>query len=335
MRTSALAPPALFVAVCLATFFGAAPVALANPDAGSVSIASVVFEGNLPAEAQKIFLERMAEGLAKADVALLGGPRTARPTPCTDNECYRRLAARVGSSYLVVARINESQKNYEIDLELITGATGRSSGYHRQRCQICGLSEAGERMSLAASALTEKLKSLLREPGHVVIRARPATARVIVNGQLKGQSPQEVTLPAGRHKVVLEAPGHRPMEREIEVVPAVDQELLIDMMKIPSEFPYKTAGWSALATGVALIAAGVVTYTYYQGRRITCSDTEKDPYGNCKKILSADWPAASMMAAGASLATFGGVWLYLGAQQDTSGSNNSSTALNVGYSGRF
>lgn len=298
-----------------------------------MAIASVSFEGNLPAEAQKIFLARMAEGLAKAGVGVVGGGRAARSSACTDNDCYRRLAGQVGAFYLIVGKVSESQKNYDIDLELITGATGRSSGNHRQRCQICGLSEAGERMSLAASALTEKLKSLLREPGHVVVRARPGTARVIVNGQLRGQAPQEVTLPAGKHKVVLEAPGHRAVEREIEVVPAVDQELLIDMMEIPSEFPYKTAGWSALVGGVALIAAGAFTYTYFQGRKVSCADGEKDADGDCKKILGADWPAAGMMAAGASLATFGGVWLYLGSQQDTS--SNTSTALHLGYRGGF
>ena len=322
-------------AACVATLLAMAAGASAaeTGDASSVAIASVVFEGNLPAAAQKIFLERMAEGLNKADAKVVGGPEAASPTPCTDSECYRRLAGRLGASYLVVGKISESQKNYEIDLELVTGATGRGSGNHRQRCQICGLSEAGERMSLAASALTEKLKSLLREPGHIVIRARPSTARVIVNGQLKGQTPQEVTLPAGKHKVVLEAPGHRPVEREIEVVPAVDQELLIDMMAIPSEFPYKTAGWSALATGVVLIAAGVFTYTYFQGRKITCEQTEQDAQGDCKKILGADWPAAGLMAAGASAATLGGVWLYLGSQQQTE--NNAVAALNLGYSGRF
>jgi hypothetical protein len=305
-----------------------------NGNAGnSMAIAGVAFEGTMPLEAQKVFVERLAEGLSKGDVSLRAGSSTEKRADCNDSACYRRIAAEMGVSFLVVGKVSESQKNYEIDLELFSGATGRSSGNHHQRCQICGLSEAAERMSLAASALTEKLRSLLHEPGHVVVRTQAKGAIVTVNGQVKGTAPQEVTLPAGRHKLRLESKGFKTMERDIEVVPAVDQELLIDMMEIPSEFPYATMGWSSVAAGAALVAAGVVAFTVFNGRKITCDVSDQDKQGDCRMIRSATWWGAGLMAAGVGAGTMGGVWLYLDSQQGQSASGN--TALNLGWQGRF
>lgn len=306
----------------------------ASATGNSMAIAGVAFEGSLPLEAQKVFVERLAEGLSKGEVSLRGGGTNPDKTAtCADSACYRRLAASLGVSFLVVGKVSESQKNYEIDLELFSGASGRSTGNHHQRCQICGLSEAGERMSLAASALTEKLRSLLHEPGHVVVRTQAAGAMITVNGEMKGPAPQEVTLPAGRHKVKLESTGYRTLERDIVVVPAVDQELQIDMMEIPSKYPYATMGWSSVAAGAVLIAAGVVAFTYFNGRKVTCDISDKDKEGDCKMIRSATWWGAGLMAAGVGASTLGGVWLYIDSQQSHSFAGN--TALNVGWQGRF
>jgi hypothetical protein len=327
----------VIVGACLMATGGAAWAAQPNsPSAAgnSMAIAGVAFDGALPLEAQKVFVERLAEGLAKGEVSLRGNVTTPEGSvTCSDSACYRRLAATLGVSFMVVGKVSESQKNYEIDLELFSGATGRSSGNHHQRCQICGLSEASERMSLAASALTEKLRSLLHEPGHVVVRTQAAGALITVNGQIKGRAPQEVTLPAGRHKLMIEATGFRTLERDIVVVPAVDQELQIDMMEIPSNFPYSTMGWSAVAAGAGLIAAGVIAFTVFNGRKVTCDTSQKDKEGDCEKILSSTWAGAGLMAAGVGASTLGGVWLYLGSQQNQSGTGN--TALNVGWQGRF
>lgn len=307
--------------------------AVAQDKAGSnrVAIADVTFEGALPAEAQRVFKERLAEGLTKGDVELRARKKAWQSPSCTDSACFRRVAQELNVAYLVVGKVAENQKNYEIDLELFSGVTGRSAGNHHQRCQICGLSEATERMSLAASALTEKLKSLLREPGHVVIRTQAAGAVVTVNGQTRGPAPQEVTLPAGKHAIKLECKGFRAVERDIEVVPAVDQELLIEMVGIPSDVPYATAGWLALGTGVALVAAGVVAFTVFHGQEVTCDVSTQDMHGNCKKIKSATWVGAGLIAAGVAASTVGGFWLYLDSQQE----RPRSTALHLGWQGRF
>jgi len=307
---------------------------IANGTSNSLAIAGVAFEGSLPREAQNVFVERLAEGLSKGEVSLRrGGTPGGKSVTCSDSGCYRQMAARLGVSFVVVGKVSESHKNYEIDLELFSGVTGRSAGNHHQRCQICGLSEAGERMSLAASALTEKLRSLLHEPGHVVIRTQASGAVITVNGQMKGPAPQEVTLPAGRHRLKLESIGFRTLERDIVVVPAVDQELQIDMMEIPSKFPYSTMGWSSVAAGVVLMAAGVVAFTYFNGRKVTCDVSDQDKQGDCRKILSSTWWGAGLMATGVGASTLGGVWLYLDSQQSQSVTGN--TALNLGWQGRF
>lgn len=308
----------------------ASAVAAPRPDS-QVAIASLEFEGTLPGAARTALLERLAEGLKTGDLTLRGDARAARDKACTDSACYRDLARKLDVSYLVAGKVSENQKNYEIELELITGATGRSSGNHRQRCQICGLSEAAERMSLAASALTEKLKMLMREPGRLMVRARPTNTVVIVDGVVKGRVPQEVNLPAGRHKLQLEAQGFRPVEREVEIVPSVDQAMEIDMMAIPSEFPYRTAGWVAVTTGAALVAAGVVTMVAFHGTEVTCDVPNER--GICPNLYRNGWLGAGFFAAGAAAGALGGFWLYLGGRQGDAAT--SVTSMNVGWQGRF
>ncbi len=322
-----------FVASFFACLLAASAEAAPRPDSQVVAIASLEFDGPLPGAARTALLERLAEGLKTGDLTLRGDARAARDKACGDSTCYRELARKLGVSYLVVGKVSENQKNYDIELELITGATGRSSGNHRQRCQICGLSEAAERMSLAASALTEKLKMLMREPGRLMVRARPNNTVVTVDGVLKGRVPQEVNLPAGRHKLALEAPGFRVVEREVEIVPSIDQAMEIDMMAIPSEFPYRTAGWVAVATGAALVAAGVVTMVAFHGNEVGCKEADLDPDGDCPKLYKNGWLGAGLLAAGAAAGTAGGFWLYLGSRQGDA--NTAATSMHLGLQGRF
>lgn len=320
-------------AVALAAFvlaLAASRTVIAAEEASRLAISHVVFEGNLPPEARKLLRERLAEGLARADVQVVGGPRPAREEGCANPTCYRQLASKLGVAYLVAGRVEEKGKTYDIELELVTGPTGRSSGTHKQRCQICGLSEAGERMSLAASTLTEKLKSLLHEPGRVVVRVHPGSATVVVDGVVKGPAPQEVSLGAGRHKLELEKPGYRSVAREIEVVPAVDQELDLQMVAIPSAFPFKAAGYSAIGLGLASLAASVVAMTAFHGQNVACDNPDRD--GDCPKAWEAAWHAVGFATAGAALTTVGGLWLYLGHKEPMSAS---ASVSGVGWRGRF
>ena len=115
--------------------------------------------------------------------------------------------------------------------------------------------------------------------------------------------------------------------RSINVVGGVDHAMDLDLLRISSAFPYRTWGWTGLATGAALMAAGGVLLAMH-GSDVGCS--MPDPQGDCPKVWSTNYWAAGLLTVGTAVATLGGVWLYLG--RDESPANHSMVA---GVRGRF
>jgi len=61
-------------------------------------------------------------------------------------------------------KVSESNKTYVVTMDIINGRTGAVLGSNRERCETCGVEEAGEKMGLAASALRERLETVARAP---------------------------------------------------------------------------------------------------------------------------------------------------------------------------
>jgi hypothetical protein len=96
------------------------------------------------------------------------------------------MAEALSASYLINARIAESNKTYTMVMEIINGRTGGVLASNRERCETCGAEEAGEKMGLAASALRERLEAVSRAPARFAIRSRPAGATVVMDGKAAG-----------------------------------------------------------------------------------------------------------------------------------------------------
>src|SRR5262245_55027941 len=160
----------------------------AKPDRPQVAVVRLNFTGAVAEAARELFAVRLVEGLAVAEFQVASGTPVADrlqasgvdPLSCLDEACYRRAAPALGVAYLVAGAVAERQKTYQITLELVNGKTGAVIGTHRERCEICGIEEAGEKMGLAASALRARLEAVAKAPARFVIRSRPAGALVIV-----------------------------------------------------------------------------------------------------------------------------------------------------------
>ena len=170
---------------------------------------------------------------------------------CRDGGCYPALARVLGVNYLVAARVSESNKNYEISLEIINGRTGGVIGTNRERCEICGVDEAGEKMALAATALRARLEALVTAPARFIIRSRPAGVAITIDGAPAGHTPIDRELAGGPHKLELAAPGYDSLDRTVTVVAGVDETIDLELVPIPMKFPFRKAGWAALVVGVA------------------------------------------------------------------------------------
>ncbi|MDX2023531.1 MAG: PEGA domain-containing protein [Deltaproteobacteria bacterium] len=309
-----------------------------------VAVVRMHYQGDVPPGHREAFSARLVEGLAMASFEVFSGSPVERKLSdrqlqkCDNVDCYPKVADTLEVGYLVVGSIEESNKNYEISLEIINGRTGASIGNSRERCETCGMAEAAEKVGLAASALRTRLEALSSTPSRVVLRSRPAGALATVDGKTVGETPTDLELPGGIHTLTLHKDGYNRVERTFTVVSGVDETLNLEMLKPPSQFSYRGWGWTAVAAGVAMMAAGVYAGAV-DGKLIACQPAERDINGLCPNVRDTDALALAFMGVGAASATMGGVWLWIASQQApaeaTAPSPQTSRLWGMGWRGQF
>jgi hypothetical protein len=333
---------------CLAGLLLVAPSALAQlapppaapaqvAPAQRVAVARLGFEGKISEGLQELFAQRLVQGLSAARFEVLRGSdvqqRLAGPNQalasCQSATCYPAMAWALGASYLITANVAESNKTYTFVMEIINGRTGGVLASNRDRCETCGAEDAGEKMGLAASALRERLEVVSRDPARIIIRSRPAGAAVVMDGRTTGATPLDLELPGGPHHVQLLMRNHDPLSRTFTVVSGVDEAFDLDLVAVPSRFPFRTAGWSTLGGGAALLLTGIAIMTL-DNKEVSCSEGAKDPFGHCPYIRSTNWWAASLIGLGVAAATTGGFFLYLAPP-----TGSASATASAGVTGRF
>jgi len=309
-----------------------------TPEAGThkVAVIRLDVEGNVPPAAREILRQRLVEGLAAAAFEVSAGQGDAT---CAEAACYPALARSLGVSYLVAAKVKEQRKSYEIELDLINGQTGTSLGSRRERCEICGIEDAAEKMGLAASALRARLEGHVRTPARFIIRSRPSGANVRIDARPMGRTPLDATIASGEHQLSLSAAGYHPLDRSFTVVSGVDETLEYDLVRLPTKFPFKLAGWTGVVVG-ALAVAGGITALAIDSSEISCTPEARDDDGDCPRLRATKALAAILLGGGAVSATLGGVWLYLGSTgggltEGARAGRTSATSAGVVLNGRF
>jgi hypothetical protein len=319
----------------------AAGPAAASEHSERVAIYRLEFSGQIAAPLRDSLSTRLREGLTTVGFAVLrpaGGEAgsAARDSACREPDCLRAIAERLGARYLVGGRVEEHAKTFEIALELIMARTGAVVGTIRERCEICGAEEVGEKMSLAASALRARLLVLATAPVRFVVRTRPHGASVRIDDRPLGLSPVDVSLAAGPHRMRIEHAGFSPLEQSFTLVSGVEETLDLELVRLPSRFPFRAAGWAAMAAG-ALLAGGGVYLLQLDGAEVTCSVEVMDPGGHCPRIYRTNVLGATLLGLSAVSATLGGVWLYLAPPSSAPPGDERVTAagLTLGARGRF
>jgi hypothetical protein len=288
-------------------------VAARGGDDARVAVVDLRFEGDASEGVRRELASRLAAGLVatglrvvpEEDVRRALGTHHGR---CLDAGCRRLAARRLGCRFIAGGGVREEDRSYAIELYLADGRSGVELARVRQRCDICGLKAVAERMDLAASALRAKLEALRRAPARVTVRAVPAAATVRVDGRAVGQAPQQLDLPAGRHRITVEAPGHLAATRTISAVAGVEERLTIELIPAaPPPSPRRTLGW--LAVGAAVASVGVAAALFaVDGQPSGCADEQDVPGGQCPELLDTRAGAWSTAAVGIG---FGLVGAYL------------------------
>jgi hypothetical protein len=311
-----------------------------------VAVVRLAFDGGVPEAARDLFANRLAEGLAAAQLRVIpkvtvqerlieAGLGFEIASCRAGSACMARAAAVLEVPYMVIAAVTEHDKTYDITLELVNGKGGASIGTSRERCEICGIEEASEKVGLAASALRARIEALVQTPARFIIRSRPTGARVTVDGLRIGHTPVDHELAAGAHKLALAAEGYDLLERTVTAVSGVDENLDLDMVPLPTKFPYRAAGWTAVVLGAVALAAGIFAITQ-DGKALSCAVGEQDMFGHCPKVRDTRVLGLSLVGAGAAVGTLGAIWIYFGnAGTPRQGDGGGATVASFGVGGKF
>jgi hypothetical protein len=334
------AATAAVLAMVLGVGGGTAPASASRgPEpAERLAIYRLDFSGNVAPPLRDGLSARLREGLTTVGFEVLrsgeGGP-TGKDARCAEPDCLRDLATRLSARYLVGARVTENAKTFDIALELYNGRTGAVVGTSRERCEICGAEEVGEKMSLAAAALRSRLLVLATAPVRFVVRTRPHGAAISIDDKPAGRTPIDVSLVAGPHRMSIEHEGFSPLQRSFTVVSGVDESLDLDLVRLPSPFPFRMAGWTAMVTGT-LLAAGGVYLLRLDGSDVRCSADAMDGDGDCPRVYQTKLAGAGLLGLSAVSATLGGVWLFLAPPSDAGAQGpEQRLGFRFGATGRF
>lgn len=86
--------------------------------------------------------------------------------------------------------------------------TVTAAGYHDHQEEFVVTAEGDQRLAV----------DLEQKPGQLAVATRPEGARILVDGEDRGESPQTLTgLPAGTYQVRLNHPRHKPWQGQVEV----------------------------------------------------------------------------------------------------------------------
>ena len=248
----------------------------------------------------------IADGLARAGARVVDGESLGvRRGTCMDGGCVERLREEE-VEYVLWALLSASDRDYVLDLRLERLDDPEESSNFTERCALCGLAEACERVELGASGLLVPLAEEPEEAPRITLTTEPSGAQVTVDDEFVGLAPIERVLRPGAHRIVVSADGYVDTAQEVEAALNQRLNLSVSLSKVtPPPLPPpapRLNGWIPIGIGAPVLAGGVVLAAVDGRPPLGCD--------GCEGRLETIWPAAGMLVAGAALTTLGAVLVH-------------------------
>jgi hypothetical protein len=337
---------ALAVALCAVMAVGRTASA-----APRVAVLRVEYDGRVPEVSKVRLSEQLVSGLANAGFEVAAGTVLKNvlesgpaPESCKSETCYRQIAERGAFEYLVIAAIGIKEKNYDLKLELVSGRDGKPAGEPvRERCELCGIQEVGDKLDKLASSLTAYVDARrAAAPARLTIHSEPAGASVTVDGRAAGETPISVELSPGAHELALMAAGHAGARKKITLESGIRGLVSVDLIPLSSGgqllpvqgSPLRAVGWTALGVGLAAIAGGLYALSRDHDK-VDCPDSARmagytECFRNTKLLVGA------LLGAGGVTAAVGGLVLVFGQPApSTAPAEAVLSSVSLGFRRRF
>lgn len=175
---------------------------------------------------------------------------------CDSAGCYRTIAAKTGSAYVIRVVVVVKDRDYTIQAELL-GADGNRLAETADGCEICGVVDASGLIDSAAATLRLKLDALAKGPASVKLESDPKGAIVTIDGQIAGTTPLSRPVVPGKHLIRVDAEGYISIERQVTFVEGVNEDLAFTLEKLPSRLPGRRWGFVSLGVGVVALGGAI------------------------------------------------------------------------------
>ena len=147
----------------------------------------------------------------------------------------------------------------------LPGAIELPPGSHTIRVFARGHTEVVDEITITAGETTEYEADLIAIAGMVTVKSNVPGATVAIDGKAAGAVPFDEDVPAGKHEILVQAPGHKPYTQTVELEggKAFDMNVTLEIAAaaIPEDPPgdpvYKTWWfWTIIGT---VVVGGAVT----------------------------------------------------------------------------
>ena len=289
-----------------------------------VAVMPLQVAGEMSPADRALLTDELLEGLRRGKFQVVPAEEVLTQSPdasnCRRPKCFVGVAKATGASHLVRAKVTVQDRDYEVAVELLDGATGEVIVSGREGCEICGLADTGNLMTSAAATLRTKLDALSKGPPTLRINSQPRDAIVTIDGDIVGTTPVERPTSAGKHLVRVSKEGYIAIEREVTFVEGGREALDFELEKLPSRLPSRPWGWASLSVGMAALGGGVALVAvhdlpYEVGDGCDMPDN-RDAAGECRWLWNTKWYGAAAAIAGAALVTLGVAILVNTARKD-------------------
>ena len=323
---------AMAASVCLSTSWIGQPASAAPgtatpllvapteaPEANKLAILPLVVEGSLSDADKKSLTQSLISGLQRGAFVVLDPDQVLAAdgdaASCDDAKCFKAIAGKTGAGYVVRAVVTVRDRDYNVQVSLLSGTDGQRIAGTQDACEICGVGDASGLIDSAAATLRLKLDALAKGPASFKLASDPPEAVVTIDGEIAGTTPLSRPVVPGKHVIRLSKEGFIAIEREVTFVEGVAENLAFTLEKLPSRLPGKRWGYASIAVGVLGIGAGI-GLTFIDGKNYTLDcegENVMDPgvtgKKECRYLFNTKWYGVASALAGAALVTLGTVIL--------------------------
>jgi hypothetical protein len=263
--------------------------------------------------------------LLEADVA-----GDAENPYCADAVCWQMFADEHGVTHFLVVVVVFDEPDYRIEARLVDGRTGESVGTRTDACDLCGITELGERVQDVSASMRRDVEATLVLPPKLIIESVPPGAMVTVDGERVGKTPLTIATISGRHVIEIASSEYVTEKIEVDLTDGVRREVIAKLRPrpaAPAVSQQDTAadprsrllfglGATGLVLGTGLLAGGGAMIAIH-GDPIDndCSGDNLDALGRCRYLHDTRGAGIGLVVGGAALLAGGVLLTVLGARR--------------------